>query len=342
MGYSIYTNTAGVMGNSEFGIAVYGHLTSPSNTRSAVVGWSEGAGNGVVGISVQAHGVYGETGNDTGAGDYAGVYGRSTHTQTFGVLGESEYGIAVEGRIGEPGNTQPAISGWNAGGGPGVEGHSANDTGVFGDGASYGGHFVSAGGMALFAEGDAEVSGDLSVGGSLSGGTHTHTGADIVNGSVTSDDIQDRRQTISFPANALNYRPGSIINEDAAGLVWAYDDAESAYLIISRPADWDGESDVEMRLYFLPTITSRGNVHFFVQPRAFNPGDVFEKAEELSDDPVQVLQMNTVREQVITIPAPFFEEGALWAISIRRAGWESTYRYDVVLMSVALSYNAVR
>ena len=192
--------------------------------------------------------------------------------------------------------------------------------------------------------------------------SHTHTGADIVDesidtddlaheavttakiadGNVTSDDIEDRTQVISFPANALNYEPGTIIQEFGTGLLWQYHYAQGAYLIISRPADWDGGSEVVMHLYFFPTTSTNGNVQFFIRPRAFDPGDAFADAGSLHDDPVPVSKDNIVQEQVITIPASRFGSGALWVITIQRQGSRSTYPDEVVLMSVALSYNAVR
>jgi len=96
------------------------------------------------------------------------VHGFSTYTYTFGVLGGSRYGIGVEGRIDEPENAWPAVVGYNSGGGDGIHGISSSGTGVYGEGVRYGGHFVSTGDdKALRADGDAEVSGQLAVGGDL-------------------------------------------------------------------------------------------------------------------------------------------------------------------------------
>jgi hypothetical protein len=171
MGYSIYTFTAGVHGESLYGHGVFGE--SNSDDKSGVVGYNPGQGVGVRGHSEDGHGVSGETDNDTGGYEIAGVYGSSTHTETYGVLGESEYGVAVEGRIVDAANTQIAVSGWNSGGGTGVRGYSANSVGVYGDGATYGGLFFSDSGTALGADGDAEVDGDLDVTGRVTGGDDT-------------------------------------------------------------------------------------------------------------------------------------------------------------------------
>ena len=44
------------------------------------------------------------------------------NSRTFGVLGESEFGIGVEGRNNNPDNWQAAMFGYNMGGGIGVGG----------------------------------------------------------------------------------------------------------------------------------------------------------------------------------------------------------------------------
>lgn len=214
----------------------------------------------------------------------------------------------------------------------------------------------SGGGEAL------QVGGNLNVSGSLIGGSHTHTSAGIVDGtistsdlannavttskiansSVTSDDIQDRTQTITFPANALNFEPGTTIQHYGIGLRWQYDYQQGATLIISRPEDWDGTSDVEMHIYFLASTNTSGYVQFFIRPRAFNPGDNWTDVSDISDDPVYVSKILVVHDQVINIPASRFGTDVLWVISMQREGAQSTYPDDVYLMSISLSYNAVR
>jgi hypothetical protein len=144
-GYSIYTNTAGVYGESVHGNGVFGK--NNTDQRAAVVGWNQGTASGLYGVSEHGHGVAGETHNGSGGFQYAGVYGRSTHTETFGVLGRSDYGIPVEGRTDEASNINPAVSGWNDGGGSGVRGYSLRDVGVNGYSSSsngiYGETFAS-------------------------------------------------------------------------------------------------------------------------------------------------------------------------------------------------------
>jgi hypothetical protein len=58
-GYSTYTDTVGVLGESWNGNGVMGRITNPDNTNTALVGWNQGGGKGVFGISESSYGVYG-------------------------------------------------------------------------------------------------------------------------------------------------------------------------------------------------------------------------------------------------------------------------------------------
>jgi hypothetical protein len=67
-----------------------------------------------------------------------------------------------------------AVLGLNTGSGMGVYGQSTSSLGVYGwSGTSYGGQFYSQSGTALRALGDAEVTGDLTVAGSVTGAYNT-------------------------------------------------------------------------------------------------------------------------------------------------------------------------
>jgi hypothetical protein len=58
-GYSTYTDTVGVLGESWNGNGVMGRITNPDNTNTALVGWNQGGGKGIIGISESSYGVYG-------------------------------------------------------------------------------------------------------------------------------------------------------------------------------------------------------------------------------------------------------------------------------------------
>ncbi len=168
--------------------------------------------------------------------------------------------------------------------------------------------------------------------------------AKIVDGSVGNAEIQDRIMKIGFPANALNHNTGGLISQSfSAGLRWQSNYTDSAGLTLPRPTDWDGTSDVTLRLWFFPTTATAGYVDWFIRPRAWSAGSVVGDAASLnSTAAVSVNQANVLKEQFFTIPAARLNTGLMWYITLQRLGASETYRDDVVLMTVELSYTAVR
>ena len=182
---------------------------------------------------------------------------------------------------------------------------------------------------------------------------HTHTGADladnainsakITDGSITSADIADYSRTVPYPANSLAYNPGGAnIQPTFAGLRWA-NAADGAYLILPRPADWDGTSDVTFRLLFYPESNTSGNVQFFMRPRVYNVGDTFQDTSGILSNIAYVALANQYNELQITIPAARFGSKAWWYLVIQRnASVTGAYPDDVTVMTVAMTYTAVR
>jgi hypothetical protein len=81
---------------------------------------------------------------------------------------------------------------------------------------------------------------------------------------------------INLPANALNFdKASTVITQYSTGLRWQATYLDGVFWETPRPIDWDGISNVELRLYFLPMTSTVGNVDFFIRPRAYNPGDAF-------------------------------------------------------------------
>ena len=148
---------------------------------------------------------------------------------------------------------------------------------------------------------------------------------------------------LKFPANALNYDGAStIITQVVTGLRWQSNFASGAYVMVPRPADWDGTSNVELRLYFQTTSSASGNVDFFIRPRAFNPGDTFSDASSLSGTAVPVSSNLLIQSQSFSIPASRFGAKELWVITVQREDSGETYTDDVILHSVELRYTAIR
>ncbi len=197
----------------------------------------------------------------------------------------------------------------------------------------------------------------------FAGASHNHTGTDIVDGSINTSDladnavtstkiatgavndaqIADRIRTLSFPASALSFDPAStVIKATFNGLDWQRSFSSPAYLIISRPDDRDGKSDVSFTMHVYPTTNTAGNIEFFIRPRAYSVGNTFADAASLSATPVAARGTSVITKQVFTIPASRFGTQELWVITIQNQGSGSTYPDTVRVMAVSLSYTAVR
>ena len=110
-----------------------------------------------------------------------------------------------------------------------------------------------------------------------------------------------------------------------------------------RPTDWDGTTDVTMRLWFYPYTATAGYVDWFIRPRAWSAGSTVGDVASINGNaPVYVSQANVLKEQFFTIPAARLNTGLMWYITLQRFSSLETYRDDVVLMAVELSYSAVR
>jgi hypothetical protein len=164
----------------------------------------------------------------------------------------------------------------------------------------------------------------------------------LPDGGVTSAAIEDVPRTLSFPARTLAFEP-SDLNLEFDGLRWANVGILAARLIIPRLADWDGVSDVRLRIFLYPTTATPGNVQFFVRPRVYDPGDLFEDVFGEESDPVAVGTAGQYHELQITIPAASFGAKAWWYLVFQRStSGAATYPDDVVVTSIAIDYTAVR
>jgi hypothetical protein len=165
--------------------------------------------------------------------------------------------------------------------------------------------------------------------------------AEIPNDSINSDHIEDHKKTISFPAKVLAY-DSDIIRENNDGLLWDFTWDGGAVLLISRPYDWDGESNVDLHLYFITNTTKFGRVEFFIRPAGVNPGSSsFISAESISNGTITV-GAEKIYKQSFSIPASKYGSKELWSTSIQRKGDDATYSDQITLITVSLTYNAIR
>ena len=139
------------------GNALLGIISSTNPDRTAIFGANYGGGYGVGGYTNSdesaAVGGYNDGAGPAVRGEsVAGAGGYFTSTNSYGVYGYSGNSNGVRG---EAMGSGAGVSGVNLGDGPG-------------------GYFSSSSGPTLYADGSAEVTGDLTVGGSLTGGSHAH------------------------------------------------------------------------------------------------------------------------------------------------------------------------
>lgn len=163
----------------------------------------------------------------------------------------------------------------------------------------------------------------------------------IANGSVSAADIADYARTVAYPAYVLSHSTTNI-QPTFAGLRWA-NAGDGAFLIIPRPADWDGTSDVTFRLFFYPTTNTNGNVQFFMRPRVYNVGDTFLDTTGILSSVASVGLANQYNEMQITVPASRFGTKAWWYLVFQRnTSVTGAYPDDVTIMTVAMNYTAVQ
>lgn len=154
---------------------------------------------------------------------------------------------------------------------------------------------------------------------------------------------------LGLAANGINYNSSyGVITQygggTVAGLEWAAGGGggSAAFVDIPRPADWDGTSDVTLRLYFFPRTSSAGNVDLFIRPRGYNAGDAYGDASGMSGTPVAVSGASRVARQSFSIPASRFGAKELWVIGMQRGGGGETYPDSIVVLAAEISYRAVK
>jgi hypothetical protein len=144
----------------------------------------------------------------------------------------------------------------------------------------------------------------------------------------------------SVPANALGYSgsdPG--ITQGRTGVRWARDESSGGWAILPKPADWDGTSPVQLRLFFYPLTDASGTIDFFIRPQAFNPGDPWSDGNAITTIPLTSNAKYRISAQTFLIPAAEFGEKDLWSIAIQRSATGTTYLGDVVVVALDLTYN---
>ena len=149
-------------------------------------------------------------------------------------------------------------------------------------------------------------------------------------------------RSLAFPAFSLAFDPANpnlVHNYD--GLRWKFTYSVSANLVLPRPPDWDGASDIQIRIFFKPTSNTPGTVRFFVRPRVYDPGDTTYDTSGVFSELVSVSNVSQFSQMTITIPATRFGTKSWWYLVIQRDSPTPTYPDEVVILSMAIDYTAI-
>jgi hypothetical protein len=152
----------------------------------------------------------------------------------------------------------------------------------------------------------------------------------------TKEQVDNRPQTMTFPAQALNLDPGSpYVALHGAGLQWQNDTRGYAMLSVHRPGGWNGDYPA-LRIAFVRTSDAAGSVRFSVEPQSVDPGGV------LVDPPSYLTTASsttgTGKLQEVYVLLPYAEmQRAWWIVKISR-DVTAGYAAAVWVTSVAITY----
>jgi len=157
------------------------------------------------------------------------------------------------------------------------------------------------------------------------------------NGSVTCQSLPNPPRTLSIPASALAFGPADPVARHSHGLLWDFFGAGGASLLVAAPPDYAG-GDVTFSIFFRTTTATTGAVSFVLEPNSFDAGDTLGPAGLVSGTPIAVGGSSMgLYEQSFTIPELLLSSG-WWYSAMRRQGSGANYVDDIVVMSVAFTY----
>lgn len=161
---------------------------------------------------------------------------------------------------------------------------------------------------------------------------------EIQDNTIGSDDIANVTRTLVFDANGMGSGPpeasdGLVFSNTFNGLTCCTN------LVIKRPQDWDGSSAITVELFTRGSTT--GTDRFFIRPRDYDDGDpvldtagVASATRNFTSD----LQFRTFTVSLSAASLP----KQWWYLVIQRDTTSGTNTGDIRLLSVAVSYTAVR
>ncbi len=112
-----------------------------------------------------------------------------------------------------------------------------------------------------------------------------------------------------------------------------------AFLVMKRPADWNGTSDITVELFTRGVTT--GTDSFFVRPRDYDDGDSFSDAAGVQSDIRDFTSTLQFRQFTVSLQAASLPKD-WWFLLMQRNTSGGTNTGDIDLLSVAVSYTAVQ
>ncbi len=161
---------------------------------------------------------------------------------------------------------------------------------------------------------------------------------EIQDNSVGSDDIANVTRTLVFDANGMGSGPpeasdGLVFSNTFNGLTCCTN------LVIKRPRDWDGVSSITVELFTRGSTT--GTDRFFIRPRDYNDGDPVLDTAGVPSGTRNFTANLQFRVFTVTLSAASLPK-EWWYLVIQRDTTGGTNTGDIRLLSVAVSYTAVR
>lgn len=144
-------------------------------------------------------------------------------------------------------------------------------------------------------------------------------------------------EELSFPAPSFL---ASTIVLGSIGLTYPSDTNAGTKLVIRRPINWDGQSDVQLTL--LTLASGPGTAQFFARPENYNDSDVDVGVSSINTGIESFTQSSQYKEFSLTIPAASLLK-SWWSISVARVqsnGTTVTLDNDISLISATLRYSA--
>jgi len=192
--------------------------------------------------------------------------------------------------------------------------------------------------------------------------SHTHTGADIVDGSINAADlaadsvdsskigdgtivdadIQDTMRYIPITPGDLMHNNSIVTGDCCNGIVFPDAQQTGGPIVFALPNDYVPGTDFSLDLYFIPRTSGAGQAGFFVRWVGLSEGSWSGTGSSATSTLPTVSTVNNIHKQSFTLNA--FSAGSLPEIvemTIRRDPSDS-YAGDINLIGIRLAYQASR